>query len=175
MGTYLEALASTAAVPGGGSAAALAASMGAALVSMVAKLSARKATEQEERESLNRVVPELDQLASRLLDLSQEDIDAYRAVIEARKPKGGGADLERAYERAAEIPLATAMAADRGLTLAAEVSRNAWEMVASDLSTANRLLQAGLDGALANVAVNLPELKGEAATRIEQRYRQLLR
>ncbi len=43
IGDYLQALASTAAVPGGGSAAALAAAMGAALVSMVAKLSAKKA------------------------------------------------------------------------------------------------------------------------------------
>ncbi|HET9847241.1 MAG TPA: cyclodeaminase/cyclohydrolase family protein [Candidatus Dormibacteraeota bacterium] len=175
VGAYVEAVASTSAVPGGGSAAALAASMAAALVSMVAKLSARRLTEGEQRESLNRAVPELEHLASRLLDLSQEDIDAYRAVIEARKAKRDGADLERAYERAAEVPLATAMAADRALSLATEVSRNAWEMVASDLSTANRLLQAGLDGALANVAINLPELKGEAASRIEQRYRELLR
>lgn len=172
---YVEAVASTAAVPGGGSAAALAASMGAALVSMVAKLSARKARQEEHRAALNEAVPELDQLADRLLDLSQEDIDAYRAVIEARKSHQEEGALERAYERAAQIPLATAEAAARALALASEVSQHAWEMVASDLSTANRLLQAGLDGALANVAVNLPELKGEAAARLERAYRALLR
>ena len=175
VGAYIEAIASITAVPGGGSAAALAASMGAALVSMVAKISARKAGQEEDRAALNQAVPELDQLASRLLDLSQDDIDAYRAVIEARKSHADEGAVDRAYERAAEIPLATAAAAARALTLASNVSRNAWEMVASDLSTGNRLLQAGLDGALANVAVNLPELKGEAADRIERQYRELMR
>src|SRR6202011_3526614 len=52
IGDYVQALASTAAVPGGGSAAALAAAMGAALVSMVAKLSAKKAKVDADREVL---------------------------------------------------------------------------------------------------------------------------
>ena len=84
IGDYLQALASTAAVPGGGSAAALAAAMGAALVSMVAKLSAKKARTDEIRAALTGLVPELDQLAERLVELSQDDIDAYRAVIDGR-------------------------------------------------------------------------------------------
>jgi methenyltetrahydrofolate cyclohydrolase len=52
VGEYLAALRSTAAVPGGGSAAALSAAMGAALVSMVAKLSARKTTAEAHRVAL---------------------------------------------------------------------------------------------------------------------------
>jgi formiminotetrahydrofolate cyclodeaminase len=47
-------------------------------------------------------------------------------------------------------------------------------MVASDLAAGNRLLQAGLDGALANVAINLPELSGDDAVRIEAAYRKLM-
>ena len=124
IGDYLQALASTAAVPGGGSAAALAAAMGAALVSMVAKLSAKKARTDKIRAALTGLVPELDQLADRLLELSQDDIDAYRAVIDARKSGAPAASLERAYERAAEVPLAAASAATHGLALAAETGRN---------------------------------------------------
>src|SRR3989441_10139366 len=134
VGHYLEALTSTAAVPGGGSAAALAAALGAALVSMVAKLSARKTKTVEDRELLTGLVPELDQLAARLLELSQDDIDAYRAVIEARKSGAEGAALARAYERAAEVPLEAATAAARGLALVPEVSKRGWEMTASDLA-----------------------------------------
>src|SRR5438309_1657411 len=119
-------------------------------------------------------VPELDQLADRLLELSQDDIDAYRAVIDARKSGAPAASLERAYERAAEVPLAAASAATRGLALAAETSRNAWDMTASDLSAGSELLQTGRDGALANVAINLPELRGEPAVRIERAYRELM-
>jgi formiminotetrahydrofolate cyclodeaminase len=105
VGGYLEALASTAAVPGGGSAAALAAAMGAALISMVAKLSAKKTKAVEDRDVLADLVPQFDQLAARLLELSQEDIDAYRAVIDARKAGVQGEALGQTYERAAEVPL----------------------------------------------------------------------
>jgi len=173
VGEYLEALRSTAAVPGGGSAAALCAAMGAALISMVAKLSARKANAEADRAALNALLPELDQLADRLLDLSQQDIEAYRAVIDARKSGAPNAELERAYERAADVPLAVAGAAARALALAADVSVRAWEMTASDLAVGNELLQAGFHGGLGNVAINLPELHGEAAVRIERAYQQL--
>src|SRR5207253_90971 len=83
-----------------------------------AKLSARKATAEPDRSALNALHPELDQLADRLLDLSQQDIDAYRAVIDARKSGAEDIPLERAYERAAEVPLAVATAAARALALA---------------------------------------------------------
>jgi methenyltetrahydrofolate cyclohydrolase len=173
VGDYLEALASTAAVPGGGSAAALAAAMGAALVSMVAKLSARKAKAAEDREVLAGLGPELDQLAARLLELSQDDIDAYRAVIQARKSGVKGEALARAYERAAEVPLEAAKVASRAIALLPEVSRRSWEMTASDLAVGSELLQTGLSGALGNVAINLPELQGDAAARVEAAYRAL--
>jgi formiminotetrahydrofolate cyclodeaminase len=173
LGDYLEALASTAAVPGGGSAAALAAAMGAALVSMVAKLSAGKTKTQADRDLLSGLVPELDQLAARLLELSQEDIDAYRAVIDARKSGATGEALARAYERATEVPLEAATAASRAIALLPEVSRRAWEMTASDLAVGSELLQTGLSGALGNVAVNLPELRGSSAARVEAAYRAL--
>jgi methenyltetrahydrofolate cyclohydrolase len=173
VGEYLQALGSTAAVPGGGSAAALGAAMGAALLSMVAKLSAKKAKAEEDRERLTALVPELDRLAARLLELSQHDIDAYRAVIEARKSGAQGEALGRAYERAAEVPLEAATTVTRALALLPEVSRRAWEMTASDLAVGSELLETGLAGALGNVAINLPELRGEAAARIERAYLEL--
>jgi methenyltetrahydrofolate cyclohydrolase len=173
LAAYLEALASTAAVPGGGSAAAIAAAMGAALLSMVAKLSARRARTDHARQQLMDLVPELDDLMVKLLDLSQEDIDAYRAVIESRKSGGSPDDLQRRYEQAADVPLATASAATRGLALGIEVSRQAWEMTASDLAAATELLETGLSAALGNVAINLPELSPQAAARIEPLYREL--
>ncbi|HEX3629338.1 MAG TPA: cyclodeaminase/cyclohydrolase family protein [Candidatus Dormibacteraeota bacterium] len=171
---YLQGLRSTAAVPGGGSAAALAAAMGVGLVSMVAKLSARKAKDDHDRALLTELVPRLDELSVRLIDLSQQDIDAYRAVIDARKSAAGVTEMERAYEQAAEVPLSTAIAAGEAIDLALQVSERAWDMTASDLAVGNDLLQAGKAGALGNVAINLPELKGETAARIERRYQQLL-
>jgi len=173
VGEYLKAIASTAAVPGGGSAAALACAMGAALLSMVAKISAKKAREDADRVLLNEVVPQLDRLADRLLDLSQADIEAYRGVIEARKGGASAAEMGRAYERAAEVPLMTAQSAAEALRLSQEVSRRAWDMTASDLAVGTELLQAGFGGALGNVEINLPELSGDAASRIEHQYQAL--
>jgi methenyltetrahydrofolate cyclohydrolase len=173
IGDYLQALASTAAVPGGGSAAALGAAMGAALISMVAKLSARKAKTDANREALTDLVPQFDQLAARLLELSQDDIEAYRAVIDARKSGAPDAVMGTAYERAADVPLQAATAAARGLALLPEVSKRAWEMTASDLAVGSELLETGFHGALGNVAINLPELTGEAAIRVERAYLEL--
>src|SRR5205814_9281848 len=143
VGDYLQALASTAAVRGGGSAGGLGAAMGAALISMVAKLSAKKAKTAEDRETLTALVAEFDRLAARLLELSQDDIDAYRAVIDAHKSGAQGAAMARAYELAAEVPLATATAAARALALLPEVSKRAWEMTASDLAVGSELLETG--------------------------------
>jgi formiminotetrahydrofolate cyclodeaminase len=140
---------------------------------MVAKLSAKKAKTAEDRDILTGLVPELDQLAARLLELSQDDVDAYRAVIDARKSGAQGEALARAFERAAEVPLAAATAAARGLAILPEVSKRAWEMTASDLAVGSELLETGLAGALGNVAVNLPELQGDAAARIERAYLEL--
>jgi formiminotetrahydrofolate cyclodeaminase len=147
--------------------------MGAALLSMVAKLSAKKAKGEGDRQVLAGLVPELDQLAARLLELAQEDVEAYRAVIDARKSGAQGEALARAYERAAEVPLSTARAAARGLALEAEISKRAWEVTASDLAVGSELLDTGFHGALGNVAINLPELSGEAAARVERAYREL--
>src|SRR5205823_14088546 len=99
--------------------------------------------------------------------------DGHRAAVEARKSGAQGEAVGRAYERAAEVPLATATAAARALALLREVSRRAWEMTASDLGVGSELLETGLAGALGNVAVNLPELQGEAAARIERAYLEL--
>jgi formiminotetrahydrofolate cyclodeaminase len=71
------------------------------------------------------------------------------------------------------VPLAAATAAARALALLPEVSRRGWEMTASDLAVGSELLETGLAGALGNVAINLPELRGEAAARIERAYLEL--
>src|SRR2546423_9635927 len=107
------------------------------------------------------------------MDRSRQDVEASRSVIQTKKAGGGPAEMERAYERAAEVPLAAAAAASEGLATAAEVSKHAWEMTASDLAVGTELLETGMHGALGNVAINLPELKGEAAVRVERKYQEL--
>lgn len=170
VGEYLDQLGAGSAVPGGGSAAAVAAAMGVALISMVVRISARKAQVDTDAARLLELLPELEQLRAKLGRLSQDDIEAYRDVIAARKRAAPPVELERAYAHAAEVPLETAKAADRCLALFPEVSTRAWEMTRSDLDAGRALLEIGLRVALANVAVNLPELAGETRVRLERAY-----
>ena len=179
IGEYLKGLASTASVPGGGSAAAVAAAMGAALMSMVGKLSARKAKRPSDGEALQAMVPEFDRACELLGRLSQDDIDAYRSVTTERKAarseSGHGGELAAAIERATLVPLETAQAAGHALDGAARLRGLVWEMVASDFETGYLLLQTGFKGALANAAINLPELPENARSRLEREYQTLLR
>jgi formiminotetrahydrofolate cyclodeaminase len=173
VGAYIDQLASTAAVPGGGSAAAIAAALGAALTAMVARISAKKAKEEADRQRLLDSVPELERLRADLVTLSQEDIDAYRAVLDGRKAGADATVMARAIERAAMVPLETARAAARARAISDDVGARAWSMTRSDWQVGRDLLTTGLRGALANVEVNLPDIQGEARDRIERAFREL--
>jgi formiminotetrahydrofolate cyclodeaminase len=179
IGEYLEGLASTASVPGGGSAAGVAAAMGAALMSMVGKLSVRRATPLQDVEVLQALVPEFDRAWQLLGRLSQDDIDAYRSVTTARKAartnSGSRVELATAIERATLVPLETARAAAAALDAAVRLRGLVWEMVASDYETGYLLLQTGFKGAMANAAINLPELSGDTRARLDREYESLLR
>lgn len=179
IGEYLQGLASTASVPGGGSAAAVAAAMGAALMSMVGKLSARKAKRPGDGEALQAMVPEFDRARDLLGRLSQDDIEAYRSVTTARNAarseSGHEGELAAAIERATLVPLETAQAAGQALDGAARLRALVWAMVASDFETGYLLLQTGFKGAMANAAINLPELSGDPRSRLQRQYEELAR
>jgi methenyltetrahydrofolate cyclohydrolase len=173
IGAYIDQVASAAAVPGGGSAAAVAAALGAALTAMVARISAKKAADDGDRQRLLEAVAELDRLRTDLVRLSQEDIDAYRSVLETRKAAAESSVIGRAIEGAAIVPLETAKAAARARAISDDVGAKAWSMTRSDWQVGRDLLTTGLRGALANVEVNLADLRGEARDRIERAYREV--
>jgi formiminotetrahydrofolate cyclodeaminase len=173
---YIEQLASTAAVPGGGSAAAVASAMGAALVGMAARLTAKKAGDPSVQNKLEAMASSLDEVWRKLLDLSQADIDAYQAVLDARRKQGNHSlSIQDAYRGAAEVPLRVAQSSRTALELEAELRPIAWKMIASDLDAGAGLLRAGLRAALENVEINLPELTAGARESIEPQYEDLRR
>jgi formiminotetrahydrofolate cyclodeaminase len=170
---YLAQLAAATAVPGGGSAAAVAGAMGAALLRMSAKVSQRRA-DAAGHAQLEALLPELDQLQAALTGLAQEDIDAFRGVLAARKLAPDTPDrserVARALEAAARVPLQTARAAGQALELAARLDRYLWPPLASDAATAKHLLLTALDGGLANVAANLKELSSPVREQVKTEY-----
>jgi len=176
---WLEAYAVPTAVPGGGSAAAVAGALGCALLAMAARIGARKA-EQERAGALGRLAAEADALRAEFLVREGADADAYeRLVATARAARAAGGDeraaraAQAAVVDASLVPLGTAELACRSLDLAAELAGRGLARTASDQLTAVHLLLAALEGGLATVTVNLARLvdagvrEGLAARRAE--------
>src|SRR5580765_4528482 len=89
----MDAFSSTDAVPGGGSAAALAGAVGVSLLIMVAGLPKTKTGAPEETADLAEASSRLHPLRDTLLELVDRDSDAYREVLAAfRLPKASEAD-----------------------------------------------------------------------------------
>ncbi len=92
---YLDDLASANSTPGGGSASAISGAMGAALASMVARLTIGKANYADVEEEITGILQRTEQLRERFQQLMQEDIAAYGKLSAAFKlPRNS--DEERA-------------------------------------------------------------------------------
>lgn len=171
---YLASLAAATPVPGGGSAAALAGAMGSALLCMVARIAFRKAKEAPAQESLRWLEIEFERSMDDLQVLSQEDIDAFDAVIVARRE--AGKDSRRFAEAIAEatrVPLDTADAADRALRIAERLKPLVPSVAASDFEVGCDFLGTAYRGGMANAAINLPDLQGDRQVDLKRQFEAL--
>ena len=179
LGAFVDRLASPEPVPGGGSASAVAASLGAALVAMVASLSEGrpKYATHGDLHARSREIGE--RLAARLLDLADEDAAAYAVFAAAMKlPRETQAEqsarkaaLSSAARAAAEIPLLTVEACLELVAAAESLVGRSNVNASSDLDVAVLLGEAAARGAAANVLINLPSVDddsftGEATARV---------
>ena len=163
----LAAFRSSEPTPGGGSAAALAGAAGASLLAMVAGLPKPRAAESGDLERLKDAGIRATALASRLESLINEDSDAYSHVVEAfRLPKSNdeekaarSAAVQRALTGATETPLTVMRHCVEALALAPAVMELGNENATTDAQVGVGLLKAGLQGAGANVEINLGSLK----------------
>ena len=179
---FNERLASSDPVPGGGSASAVAASLAASLVAMVAELSKRP--KYMDHNALHAVVQARGrELSGRLLTLADEDSAAYGAFAEAMKlPRDTDDEHEarsiamRAAARvAAEVPLRCVEACLEVIQAAESLAGRCNMNASSDLSVASLLAEAAARGAAANVRVNLPSVGDETwAAETETRVADLL-
>ena len=162
----LDAFASNEPVPGGGSASALAGSVGVSLLLMVAGMPRTRTGAPEEVADLSDVSSRLRPLRDTLASLIDEDSRAYRAVVAAyRLPKGTDSEkavrrgaVEQAMREATDIPLQTMRACRQALRGAIAVAQAGNKNALSDVGVGVELLLAGLRGAAMNVAVNLASL-----------------
>jgi formiminotetrahydrofolate cyclodeaminase len=170
---FVERLGTSDPVPGGGSAAALAGAMGAALVRMVVELSVGRPAAAGHTDVLTEVGIASTAWQSELLNLAQLDANAYAAVVRARRlPRD--TDLERqarnvqaaaAVREATRAPLETARIASEVLGLAERLAPIGSRNAISDVGVAALLAAGSVRGAALNVQINLPYLDADEPLR----------
>jgi formiminotetrahydrofolate cyclodeaminase len=159
----LTAFGSDAPTPGGGTAAALAGAIGAALAEMVASLTLSKEKYAAAHEAVRPIAGLARRTRQELQRLAHEDSNAYDAVVAARRLPKETPDQQRARARrtseanrlAAEVPMRTARAAARLLGALPDLAKKGNPNAASDAGAAALLLEAAAHAALLNVAINL--------------------
>jgi glutamate formiminotransferase/formiminotetrahydrofolate cyclodeaminase len=160
---FVEQLAAPTATPGGGSAAAASGAMAAGLATMVASMSrGKKAYLQHERE-LSEAIARLSQLREELKAGIDADAESFNVVMKAYKQVKESADgdkgIEAALKQATSVPLGVAEKAREVAAIAEKLGPMTNPNMKSDLITAKALAQAGIQGALANVEINLESIK----------------
>lgn len=163
---FLNELSSNIPAPGGGSVAALAGSLGSALVSMVAALSHEKKGFESLREELESWGNEAQKIKDRLSFLVDEDTNAFNKVLDAKRLNASSeAEIEAKTEAlmaankyAIEVPLEVAHLSYRVIELSAELVEKGNPNSVSDVGVAAEMGLSAVRGAVMNVLINLPEL-----------------
>ena len=155
--------------PGGGSVAALAGSLASALAAMVANLTVGKKGYEAVWDELAALAERAQAVKAQLVRAIDEDTEAFGRVLAAMHlPKGTPEQqaarddaVERAYQDATRVPLATARLCLEALALAAEAAAKGNASSASDAGVAALVARAGAEGAGLNVLTNLGSVRDE--------------
>ncbi|MEX0826131.1 MAG: glutamate formimidoyltransferase [Acidimicrobiia bacterium] len=154
----VHAVASESPAPGGGSVAALAGSLGAALGTMVANLSAHKRGWDDRWEEFSAWAVRGKALHQRLLALVDEDTAAFDALVEAmRTPRDDPARVgavEAATRGAIEVPLQVMAASLEAMEVIGAMAAEGLASSVSDAGVGALLVRAALRGAHLNVKIN---------------------
>ncbi len=156
---YLEDLSAGKAVPGGGSAAALSAALGAALNLMVIRYSIKKTSADVDLNELKKRELEENQNLKRTTSFINEDSEVFSSLREAFLNKK--ADKEKEYTAAAKVPIEICRSACRSLRVTEYLAARADKNLMTDVECAAHMLRAAFFSAKINAEINLKYVKDE--------------
>lgn len=163
---FVEQLAAPTAAPGGGSASAAAGAMAAGLGGMVAGMSRGKKAYLQHEPELSEAIRRLAEIREELKAAIDADAASFNEVMAAfRKVKegpGAQGEVDAALKKATNIPLSVAERAREVRTILDSLRPITNPKMASDVTVGLALANAAMEGALANVEINLGDLKDEA-------------
>jgi glutamate formiminotransferase len=179
---FVNTVAAPTPTPGGGSVAALAGALAAALGEMVCGVSLKRKSLGAHHPALEAARTRLAALRERLMGTVDRDAESYEAVMSALKlPKSTEAEeaarhlaIETASKQASVVPLETAELAAAVAREVASLAEITIAQAASDLRVASDLAETARRGGIENVRANLPGVRDESWRRdIEARMEKL--
>ena len=160
---FVEQLAAPTATPGGGSAAAASGAMAAGLAVMVAGMSRGKKAYLQYESQLSEAIARLSQLREDLKAAIDADAESFNLVMKAYKQAKESPDadqiIDTALKQATSVPLGVAERAREVATIAEGLRSITNPNMKSDLTTSVALAKAAIEGALANVEINVESIK----------------
>lgn len=175
---FVDVLAGSGPVPGGGGASALAGAVGTALSHMVGSLTLGKKKYQEVEPEIRSAMKEAEDLQDKLLDLIRRDAEVFSPLAEAyRLPKDTEeqaaykADvMEKCLLDACMVPLDIMECCCWGIELAQFFAENGSRMAVSDAGASAAILKGALEAASMNVYINTKSMKDrEKGEELEER------
>ena len=159
---FCHTTASEAPAPGGGSISAYLGSLGAALGTMVANLSANKYRHEDSWKNFSDWAEKGKYYHDELLKMVDEDTNAFNKIMDAfGLPKGNDEEkairkqaIQDATKYAIEIPLKTMQLCADSMEVMFEMAKNGLEASISDAGVGALAARAGVQGAFLNVKIN---------------------
>ncbi|MEL7564216.1 MAG: cyclodeaminase/cyclohydrolase family protein [Dehalobacterium sp.] len=166
-GDFVDEVSSDSPAPGGGSVSALAGSLGAALVGMVANLTLKKEQCDKTNKEIDSILVKSLELKEQLKAYVDEDTAAFNKVMAAFKiPQGTPEEkkdradaVQSAFRGATNLPLQVAGCCLDVLKLAQKVVQIGNPNALSDTGVAVLMAYAGIHGAILNVEINIGSIK----------------
>jgi glutamate formiminotransferase / formiminotetrahydrofolate cyclodeaminase len=166
---FVELLGSRTSAPGGGSASALIAAMGAGLGAMMGWMTYGKRKFEDKDEVMRRLIPPLHHGMMQLIPMIDEDTDAFNDYMTAlgmpketpEQKEARSAAMQAGLKKAVDVPLGTMRIADACWPAMEEMAAHGNMASKSDLEVGAKSLETGIWGAYKNVMINLGSIRDE--------------
>lgn len=166
---FVEVLASKAAVPGGGGAAALVGAIGMALGSMVCNLTIGKKKYAEYEDSVKSILEKAGTLEKDLLSMIDQDAECFLPLSKAyglptntdEEKQFKAETMEKALKVACEVPINIVRASYEAIKLHEDLVDKGSRLAISDVGVGVQCLRAAILSGQLNVVININSIKDQ--------------